>query len=98
MIGDNILHKIHLLLAYQLSDLILEVLAISSHLLRITVAWSRRDVVWRQQRLLSCLLCEVCVCWEGFNHTIMIKVQESSPSIMVTRNLLQTRRKQTAED
>jgi hypothetical protein len=34
------------------------------------------------------------VCWEGsfrFNHKIMIKVQESSPSIMVTRNLWSAR-------
>ena len=34
------------------------------------------------------------VCWEGscrFNHKIMIKVQESPPSIMVTRNLWSVR-------
>jgi hypothetical protein len=34
---------------------------------------------------------KVCVCWEGkyfgFNHKIMIKVQESPPNIMVTKNL-----------
>jgi hypothetical protein len=60
------------------------------------VAGSRCDVVWRWRRLFSCLLCEVgvcvcvCVCVGKvfrFNHIIMINVQESPPSIMVTRNL-----------
>ena len=53
------------------------------------VILSRGDVVWRRRRLLSCLLCEV-LCVEkgfGFNYKIMIKVQDSPPSIMVTRNL-----------
>ena len=53
-----------------------------------------RDVIWRRRRLLSCLLCEVCCVlgrFFGFNYKIMIKVQESPPSIMVTRNLWSAR-------
>jgi hypothetical protein len=52
---------------------------------------SRGDVVWGRRRLLSCLLCEVLCVGKGFNHKIMIKVQESPPSIMVTRNLWSAR-------
>ena len=42
---------------------------------------------------LSCLLCEVLCVGKGFgfNYKIMINVQESLPSIMVTRNLWSAR-------
>jgi hypothetical protein len=54
----------------------------------ITVAGSRR-VVRQRRSLLSCLLmrCGVLGRVFEFNHKIMINVQESPPSIMVTRNL-----------
>jgi hypothetical protein len=35
--------------------------------------------------------CEVLCVGKGFNHKIMIKIQESSPSIMVIRNLWSAR-------
>jgi hypothetical protein len=42
-----------------------------------------------------CVCVCVCVCVLGmvfgFNHKIMIKVQELSPSIVIPRNLLSTR-------
>jgi hypothetical protein len=54
-----------------------------------------RDIVWRRWRLSNVPPGVRCVvCWEGFfgfNHKIMIKVQESPPSIMVTKNLWSAR-------
>jgi hypothetical protein len=42
----------------------------------------------RRQRLLSCLMMRYCVGKVfGFNHKIMLNVQESPPSITITRNL-----------
>jgi hypothetical protein len=49
---------------------------------------SRRDVVWRRRRLSvvpPIVRCGVFGRFFGFNHKIIIKVQESLPSIMVIR-------------
>jgi hypothetical protein len=48
----------------------------------------RRDVVSDDEALCHASLMRCCVGKVfGFNHKIMINVQESLPSIMVTRNL-----------
>jgi len=53
-----------------------------------------RDIVWQRWRLFvvpPSVRCCVLVRFFGFNHKIMINIQESLPSIMVTRNLWSTR-------
>jgi hypothetical protein len=65
----------------------------SIFLIRIVTGCACRDVVLRRGRLLSCLLCEVWCVGKvfGFNHKIMINVQELLHSIMITRNLWSAR-------
>jgi hypothetical protein len=53
-----------------------------------------RDIVWQRWRLFVVppgVRCCVLGRFFGFNHKIMINIHESSPNIMVTRNLWSTR-------